>query len=79
MKGTYRKDTVEVYTLRKALNALKTTYTNDPTLYIVLGRNQYYNYKQGWHYYLFIHLLVVYRQSCISKYIPSNGWITLNN
>jgi len=60
MKGTYRKDTVEVYTLRKALNAFKTTYTNVPTLYIVLGCNKYYNYKQEWHYYLFIHLLVVY-------------------
>jgi len=29
-------NTVKVYTLGKVLNALKTTYTNDPTLYIVL-------------------------------------------
>jgi len=53
-------NTVKVYTLGKVLNALKTTYTNDPTLYIVLRWDQYYTSKQEWHYYLFIHLLVVY-------------------
>jgi len=60
MKGTYREGHSGRLSLKKVLNALKTTYTNYPILNIVLRCYQYYNSKKEWHYYLFIHLFVDY-------------------